>query len=100
MIGTELHAPMIGLMDDITFVGLYLHKATVCVAIEDTIRGQPAGQRLRVRLEHTAPLMADLRAARGLAAVRWTRNLGQELKLSSPWLEDGPDDGQAEAVFG
>ena len=32
--------------------------------------------------------------------VRWTRNLGQVLKLGSPWLEDGPDDGQAEAVFG
>ena len=32
--------------------------------------------------------------------LRWTRNLGQVLKLGSPWLEDGPDDGQAEAVFG
>ena len=26
--------------------------------------------------------------------------MGQELKLGSPWLEDGPDDGQAEALFG
>jgi hypothetical protein len=32
--------------------------------------------------------------------VRWSRNLGQVLKLGLPWLEDEPDDGQAEAVFG
>jgi transposase len=28
--------------------------------------------------------------------VRWTRNLGRVLKLGSPWLEDGPDDGETE----
>ena len=32
--------------------------------------------------------------------VRWSRKIGQVLKLGSPWLEDGPDDGQAEEVFG
>jgi hypothetical protein len=32
--------------------------------------------------------------------LSWSRNLGQELKLGSPWLEDEPDDGQAEAIFG
>ena len=32
--------------------------------------------------------------------LRWSRKMGQELKLGSLWLEDGPDDGQAEAVFG
>jgi hypothetical protein len=36
----------------------------------------------------------------GQIEVRWSRKIGQMLKLGSPWLEDGPDDGQAEAVFG
>ena len=32
--------------------------------------------------------------------LRWSRKLGQVVKLGSPWLEDGPDDGQTEAIFG
>jgi hypothetical protein len=32
--------------------------------------------------------------------LRWSRKIGQVLKLGLPWLEDGPDDGQAEAIFG
>jgi hypothetical protein len=39
MAGTELHALGTGRMDDITYVGLDVHKATVCVA----------GRRERVR---------------------------------------------------
>jgi len=32
--------------------------------------------------------------------VRWSLDFGQVLKLGSPFGEDGPDGGQAEAVFG
>ena len=34
-VGTEPHAWETGLMDDITYVGLDVHKATVCVAIAE-----------------------------------------------------------------
>jgi hypothetical protein len=39
MIGTEPHAGKTGLMDDITYVGLDVHKATVCVAVAEGARG-------------------------------------------------------------
>jgi transposase len=39
MTGTEPHARGTGLMDDITFVGLDVHKATVCIAIAQGSRG-------------------------------------------------------------
>jgi hypothetical protein len=39
MTGTEPHAWGTGLMDDITFVGLDVHKATVCIAIAEGSRG-------------------------------------------------------------
>src|SRR5258708_35815070 len=39
MTGTEPHAWGTGLMDDITFVGLDVHKATVCIAIAQGGRG-------------------------------------------------------------
>src|SRR4051812_36794762 len=39
MTGTEPHAWGTGLMDDITFVGLDVHKATVCVAVAEGDRG-------------------------------------------------------------
>ena len=39
MAGTEPHAWGAGLMDDITFVGLDVHKATVCVAVAEGGRG-------------------------------------------------------------
>ena len=39
MTGTEPHAWGTGLMDDITFVGLDVHKATVCIAIAQGSRG-------------------------------------------------------------
>jgi hypothetical protein len=42
-----------------------------------------------------APLLCKLTVSQ-----RWSRKIGQVLKLGSPWLEDGADDGQAEAVFG
>jgi hypothetical protein len=32
--------------------------------------------------------------------VRWSLDFGQVVKLGSPFGEDGPYDGQAEAVFG
>ena len=35
MAGTEPHAWGTGLMDDITFVGLDVHKATVCIAVAE-----------------------------------------------------------------
>jgi transposase len=39
MAGTEPHAWGTGLMEDITFVGLDVHKATVCVAVAEGGRG-------------------------------------------------------------
>ena len=39
MTGTEPHAWGTGLMDDIIFVGLDVHKATVCIAIAEGSRG-------------------------------------------------------------
>ena len=39
MTGTEPHAWETGLMDDITYVGLDVHKATVCVALAESGRG-------------------------------------------------------------
>ena len=39
MTGTEPHAWRTGLMDDITYVGLDVHKATVCVAVAEGGRG-------------------------------------------------------------
>jgi transposase len=38
-------------------------------------------------------LLADQPMRDGMS---WTRNLGRVLKLGSPWLEDGPDDGETE----
>jgi len=39
MTGTEPHAWETGLMDNITYVGLDVHKATVCVALAESGRG-------------------------------------------------------------
>ena len=39
MAGTEPHAWGTGRMDDITYVGLDVHKATVCVAVAEGGRG-------------------------------------------------------------
>jgi hypothetical protein len=39
MTGTEPHVWETGLMDDITYVGLDVHKATVCVALAESGRG-------------------------------------------------------------
>ena len=39
MSGTEPHTWGTGLMNDITYVGLDVHKATVCVAIAEGGRG-------------------------------------------------------------
>src|SRR5436305_9146809 len=39
MTGTEPHAWGTGLMDNITFVGLDVHKATVCIAVAEGGRG-------------------------------------------------------------
>ena len=39
MTGTEPHAWGTGLMDDITFVGLDVHKTTVCIAVAEGGRG-------------------------------------------------------------
>jgi hypothetical protein len=38
MAGTEPHAWGTGRMDDITYVGLDVHKATVCVAVAESGR--------------------------------------------------------------
>ena len=37
---------------------------------------------------------------RSAKELRWSPDFGQVVKLGSPFGEDGPDDGQAEAVFG
>ena len=39
MAGTEPHAWGTDLMDDITFVGLDVHKTTVCIAVAEGGRG-------------------------------------------------------------
>jgi hypothetical protein len=39
MAGTEPHVWGTGRMDDITYVGLDVHKATVCVAVAESGRG-------------------------------------------------------------
>ena len=39
MTGTEPHAWETGLMENITYVGLDVHKATVCVALAEGGRG-------------------------------------------------------------
>ena len=39
MAGTEPHAWGTGLMDNITYVGLDVHKATVCMAVAEGGRG-------------------------------------------------------------
>jgi len=39
MSGTEPHGWETGQMDDITYVGLDVHKATVCVALAESGRG-------------------------------------------------------------
>jgi hypothetical protein len=39
MAGAEPHAWGTGRMDDITYVGLDVHKATVCVAVAESGRG-------------------------------------------------------------
>ena len=39
MTGTEPHAWETGRMDDITYVGLDVHKATICVALAESGRG-------------------------------------------------------------
>jgi transposase len=39
MAGKEPHAWGTGRMDDITYVGLDVHKATVCVAVAESGRG-------------------------------------------------------------
>ena len=38
MTGTEPHAWETGLMDTITYVGLDVHKATVCIALAESGR--------------------------------------------------------------
>ena len=45
---------------------------------------------------------ADLCAAFGVgvSTVRWSPDFGQSVKLGSPDEKDGPDGGQAEAVWG
>jgi len=39
MTGTEPQAWGTGLMDNITFVGLDVHKATVCIAVAEGVNG-------------------------------------------------------------
>ena len=39
MSGAEPHAWETGLMDNITYIGLDVHKATVCVALAESGRG-------------------------------------------------------------
>ena len=38
--------------------------------------------------------------AAALPLVRWSRDFGRGDKLGSPFEEDGPDGGEADAVFG
>jgi len=49
MAGTEPHAWRTSLMNDITYVGLDVHKATVCVAVAENGRGGGGTAARRVR---------------------------------------------------
>jgi len=58
------------------------------------------------RVARHFPLIMDNANARRCVRViagwtlRWSPDFGQVVKLGSPFDEDGPDGGQAEAVFG
>ena len=53
----------------------------------------------RARREETRASSCILRGF-GRADVRWSLEIGQVAKVGSTERKDGPDDGQAEAVFG
>jgi hypothetical protein len=68
--GTEPHAWETGLMDTITYVGLDVHKATLCIALAESGR-----ERLTRQIEELlpswsmAPVVAALQAMRGVALI-------------------------------
>ncbi len=61
-----------------------------------------AGSQWRVRraLGVEAVLLRSDTGEEVAADLRWSPKMGQVFKLGSPWLEDGPDDGQEEEVCG
>jgi hypothetical protein len=59
MTGTVPHAGRTGLMDDTTFVGLDVHKATVCVAVAESGRGRTGVGRPSGRYEVRADPMSS-----------------------------------------
>ena len=67
MAGTEPHAWGTGLMDDTTFVGLDVHKATVCVAVAESGRG---GEVRQVGVFENRPEVLSKMAARLAKAGR------------------------------
>ena len=73
MTGTEPHAWETGLMDTITYVGLDVHKATVCVALAESGRG---GELRQLGVFQNRPEIVMKLAARLSTKNRTNRSLG------------------------
>ncbi len=87
MTGTEPHAWETGLMDTITYVGLDVHKATVCVALAESGRG---GELRQLGVFQNRPEIVMKLAARLSTKNRTNRSLGDlaEPRMGSKPLRD------------
>src|SRR5580704_10965451 len=81
MAGTEPHAWGTGRMDDITYLGLDVHKATVCVAIAESGRGGEIRQigvfenRPEILCKMAARLGTCISASKGDPPINWLKAL-------------------------
>ncbi len=104
MTGTEPQAWGTGLMDDITFVGLDVHKATVCIAVAEGRRGGEVRQlgvfenrpeilsKVVSRLGTAAQLVLRSWPLRSYGLHRLLTGYGHECALGGSAVAD-PDEG-------